>query len=188
MPTPGTGPAETAAEPSEPAPRNGSGFPRLRLRAGAAELLDLPWERPLGEWRPDEHGTIAGMRVRELPVGPSRHLVRFLTSGRRTYALKEEPLEVASTEFAVLRHLQTKGLPAVAPVGLAAAPERDTAILVTEYLEFSIQYRRLLMRFPLGPGAVPRPAARRDGVAPGGPPPGRRVLGRLLARQHAVPP
>ncbi len=38
------------------------------------------------------------------------------------------------------------------PVGLAGAPERDAAILVTEYLEFSIQYRRLLMRFPLGPG------------------------------------
>ncbi len=92
------------------------------------------------------------MRVRELPVGPSRHLVRFLTSGRRTYALKEEPLEVATTEFSVLRHLQGRALPAVSPVGLAAAPERDTAILVTEYLEFSIQYRRLLMRFPLGPG------------------------------------
>jgi hypothetical protein len=151
VPTPGTGPVETADAPSGPAPRNVA-FPRLRLREGAAELLDLPWERPLREWRPDEHGTIAGMRVRELPVGPSRHLVRFLTSDRRTYALKEEPLEVASTEFNVLRHLQAEGLPAVAPVGHAAAPERDTAILVTEYLEFSIQYRRLLMRFPLGPG------------------------------------
>ena len=97
-------------------------------------------------------GTIAGMRFRELPVGPSRHLVRFLTSGRRTYALKEEPFDVATTEFSVLRHLQAKALPAVSPVGLAAAPERDAAILVTEYLEFSIQYRRLLMRFPLGPG------------------------------------
>jgi hypothetical protein len=92
------------------------------------------------------------MRFRELPVGPSRHLVRFIVSGRRTYALKEEPLDVATTEFSVLRHLQAKGLPAVYPVGLAAAPERDTAILVTEYLEFSIQYRRLLIRFPLGPG------------------------------------
>jgi hypothetical protein len=122
------------------------------LRAGAAELLDLPWERPLAEWHPDEESTIAGLRVRVLPVGPSRHLVRFLTSGRRTYALKEEPIDVATAEFSVLRHLQAKGLPAVLPVGLAAAPERDSAILVTEYLEFSIQYRRLLMRFPLGPG------------------------------------
>ena len=38
------------------------------------------------------------------------------------------------------------------PAG-AQAPERDSAILMTEYLTYSIQYRRLLMRFPLGPGA-----------------------------------
>ena len=92
------------------------------------------------------------MRFKELPVGPSRHLVRFLVSDRRTYALKEEPLEVARSEFEVLRHLADLGLPAVSAVGLAEAPERSAAILVTEYLEFSIQYRRLLMRFPLGPG------------------------------------
>ena len=72
--------------------------------------------------------------------------------GWRTYALKEEPLEVARREFSVLRHLEDLGLPAVKAVGIAEAPERDTAILVTAYLDFSIQYRRLLMRFPLGPG------------------------------------
>ena len=92
------------------------------------------------------------MRFRDLPVGPSRHLVRFLVSDRRTYALKEEPLGVARSEFEVLRHLEAMGLPAVKAVGLAEAPERDAAVLVTEYLDFSIQYRRLLMRFPLGPG------------------------------------
>jgi hypothetical protein len=69
-----------------------------------------------------------------------------------TFALKEEPLGVATAEFDVLRHLEGAGLPAVSAVGLAAAPERDSAILITEYLAFSIQYRRLLMRFPLGPG------------------------------------
>ena len=37
-------------------------------------------------------------------------------------------------------------------VGLAISPERDAAILATEYLAYSIQYRRLLLRFPLGPG------------------------------------
>jgi hypothetical protein len=92
------------------------------------------------------------MRFRELPVGPSRHLVRFLVSDRRTYALKEEPLGVARTEFEVLRHLEAMSLPAVTAVGLAEAPERASAVLVTEYLDFSIQYRRLLMRFPMGPG------------------------------------
>lgn len=100
----------------------------------------------------DEIAGASGMRFRELPVGPSRHLVRFLVSDRRTYALKEEPSLVATREFEVLRHLETLGLPAVNAVGIVDAPERASAILVTEYLDFSIQYRRLLMRFPLGPG------------------------------------
>ena len=39
----------------------------------------------------------------------------------------------------------------------------------------------------IGLGALPRPAARRDGVAARRPPPGRRLLGRLLARQHPLP-
>jgi hypothetical protein len=128
------------------------GVPRLRLRGGAAELLDLPWDRPLATWPVDDDGTIAGMRFRVLPIGPSRHVVRFLVSDRRTYALKEEPLAVARSEFDVLRHIRTLGLPGVRPVGLADSPDGATGILVTEYLEFSIQYRRLLMRFPLGPG------------------------------------
>ena len=127
-------------------------FPRLRLRGGAAELLDLPWELPLADWPIADDGTIAGMRFRELPIGPSRHLVRFLVSADRTYALKEEPLDVARSEFAVLRHLRVLDLPAVRPIGLTESIERDTAVLVTEYLAYSIQYRRLLMRFPLGPG------------------------------------
>ena len=85
-------------------------------------------------------------------MGPSRHLVRFLVLDGRTYALKEEPRLVAEAEFDVLRRLEVAGLPAVTPVGLADAPDGDAAILTTEYLAYSIQYRRLLARFPLGPG------------------------------------
>lgn len=89
---------------------------------------------------------------RDLPVGPSRHLVRFLVVHGHTYALKEEPAGVAVSEFDVLRRLEAAGLPAVTAVGLAESPTGDSAILATEYLAYSIQYRRLLMRFPLGPG------------------------------------
>jgi hypothetical protein len=106
----------------------------------------MPWELPLGDWPAESH------QFRDLPVGPSRHLVRFVVVHGQTFALKEEPLGVASAEFEVLRHLEIAGLPAVLAVGLAAVPERDSAILITEYLAYSIQYRRLLMRFPLGPG------------------------------------
>lgn len=60
-------------------------------------------------------------------------------------------MEVARREFEVLRHLEELELPAVEPVGLAEAVERDAAILVTRYLAHSLQYRRLLARFPPGP-------------------------------------
>ncbi len=116
-------------------------FPHLRLRDEVAGLLDLPWEQPLARWDAGDH------LFRDLPVGPSRHLVRFLVSGGTVYALKELPSGVADREYRVLRHLEDAGLPAVRAVGLAERPGRDDAILVTEYLRHSMQYRRLLMRF-----------------------------------------
>jgi Domain of unknown function (DUF4032)/Lipopolysaccharide kinase (Kdo/WaaP) family len=120
-------------------------FPRLRLRDPAIALVDLPWEQPLVDWRPED------LAFRELPVGPSRHLVRFLVVDGALYALKELPLEMGRREYDVLLHLESAGLPAVVAAGIAEAPERDTAILATEYLAHSLQYRRLLMRLPPGP-------------------------------------
>ena len=121
-------------------------FPRLRLREPNSELLELPWELPLEEWPADR------LRFRELKVGPSRHLVRFLLTGRGLVALKEEPVDIAEREYGILRHLEEAGLPAVTPMGVAADPERDAAILVTRYLPNSLQYRLLLSRVPPGPG------------------------------------
>ncbi|MBI3751499.1 MAG: DUF4032 domain-containing protein [Chloroflexi bacterium] len=123
---------------------SGGPFPLLRLRRTGA-LLDLPWELPLGDW-PD---TLA---FREIPVGPSRHLVRFLVVDGTLLALKEEPIRVAESEYEVLNHLERVDLPAVTPIGIARQPVTDSAILVTEYLAHSLQFRRLLQRFPLGPG------------------------------------
>lgn len=121
-----------------------SEFPLLRLRR-AEGLLDLPWELPLADW-PDE------LAFRELAVGPSRHLVRFLIVDGVLVALKEEPIGVARREYEVLGHLERVGLPAVLPIGIAEHTRLGSAILVTEYLAHSLQFRRLLARFPLGPG------------------------------------
>ncbi len=115
-------------------------FPRLRLRDEVASLLDLPWELPLASWNDPSQ------EFRDLPVGPSRHLVRFLVHDGTVYALKELPAAVASREFSVLRHLEDAGLPSVRAVGLADRLERGDSVLVTEYLRHSMQYRRLLMR------------------------------------------
>ena len=117
-------------------------FPRLRLRDEIATLLELPWENPLAEW------DAAGPTFRELPVGPSRHLVRFLVVDGSVYALKELPAHVAQREYDVLRHLEDAGLPSVRALGLAERPGGGDAILVTAYLRHSLQYRRLLMRLP----------------------------------------
>jgi hypothetical protein len=126
-------------------------FPHLRLRDEVASLLDLPWERPLDSW--DD----AGCHFRQLPVGPSRHLVRFLVSGGTVYALKELPARVAEHEYVALRALEEAALPAVRAVGLALRPGDDQAVLVTEYLRHSMQYRRLLMRLrQVSPGYLDR--------------------------------
>jgi hypothetical protein len=68
-----------------------SDFPILRIRRSGA-ILDLPWELALADWP-------ASLRFRDLPVGPSRHLVRFLVVDGELIALKEEPLEVAEREY-----------------------------------------------------------------------------------------
>jgi hypothetical protein len=121
-----------------------AGFPLLRLRRAGA-LLDLPWELELADWP-------TSLDFRVLPVGPSRHLVRFLVVDGALIALKEEPIDVAEGEYAVLGHLERVHLPAVSAIGIAARPAAGSAILVTEYLAHSLQFRRLLARFPLGPG------------------------------------
>jgi uncharacterized protein DUF4032/lipopolysaccharide kinase (Kdo/WaaP) family protein len=114
----------------------------LRLRATSPGLLALPWRVPLGEWDATE------VPLRDVPVGPSRHLVRFVDTDGARWALKELPVRVAQQEYAILRELEARSLPAVRPAGLVVQPEDDNAILVTRYLERSWQYRRLLMRLP----------------------------------------
>lgn len=120
--------------------------PDMRLRVTSPGLLALPWERPLGEW------DATTVPLRDVPVGPSRHLVRFVECDGRLWALKELPHRIAHKEYAVLRDLESMGLPAVRAAGLVLQPGtagvEGNAILVTRYLEGSWQYRRLFMRLP----------------------------------------
>lgn len=116
--------------------------PRLRLRRPTDELLALPWDAPLASWK------LERAIFRDLPVGPSRHLVRFVVAGTDVIALKEEPLGIAIREYDVLRQMEDLGLPAVVALGISESPERGTGIVVTDYLPHSLQYRRLFMRMP----------------------------------------
>ncbi|WP_452094391.1 DUF4032 domain-containing protein [Dactylosporangium darangshiense] len=74
--------------------------------------------------------------------------MRFVETDDAIWALKELPQRIAAKEYAVLRDLERRSLPAVRPAGLVIQPHEDTAILVTRYLDRSWQYRRLLMRLP----------------------------------------
>src|ERR1700737_2930993 len=116
--------------------------PEFRLRAPSAGLLALPWDRPLSEW------IVPDVPLRDIAVGPSRHLVKFVEADGQLWAVKALPPRIAIKEYEVLRRLEELGLPAVRPAGLVLQPEFDTAILVTRYLEGSWQYRRLFMRLP----------------------------------------
>ncbi|MGI9085857.1 MAG: DUF4032 domain-containing protein [Aeromicrobium sp.] len=116
--------------------------PEILLRTPSPELLSLPWELPLEEWTPPE------VPLRDVSVGPSRHLVKFVEADGTLWAVKEMSKRLATKEFEVLRRLQDMDLPAVRPAGLVVQPDRETAILVTRFLEGSWQYRRLFMRLP----------------------------------------
>jgi Domain of unknown function (DUF4032)/Lipopolysaccharide kinase (Kdo/WaaP) family len=116
--------------------------PELRLRAPTPDLLGLPWDKPLSEW------VVPDVPLRDIAVGMSRHLVKFVDADDHLWAVKDMPPRIAIKEYDVLRRLEDMGLPAVHPAGLVLQPEFETAILVTRYLEGSWQYRRLFMRLP----------------------------------------
>ncbi len=106
----------------------------------AAGLLMLPWNQPLEDWQ-DEH-------LLEVPQrGISRHVVRFATSDRKVYALKEIDERLARHEYAMLTDFEAEGLPTVSVIGICVdRPDDLPAVLVTRYLEYSMSYRYLFSR------------------------------------------
>jgi hypothetical protein len=115
----------------------------LRLRVASPGLLALPWRQPLADW------DITTVSFRDVPVGPSRHLVRFVEADGRLWALKALPRRIALREYDALRRLEDRSLPAVRAAGVVVQPGPDETVLVTEFLDGSWQYRRR-RRFPSG--------------------------------------
>jgi hypothetical protein len=116
--------------------------PELRLRTPTPGLLALPWDRPLEEW------TAPDVPLRDVAVGPSRHLVRFVHCDGALWAVKELPPRIADKEYGVLGALEEMGLPAVHRAGLVHQPDFETSLLLTRFLDGSWQYRRLFRRLP----------------------------------------
>jgi hypothetical protein len=113
---------------------------------GRHDVLDLPWNEPLDEWRSE--------RLVVAARGIGRHVVRFVESGDVVLALKELPERLAEREYRILRALAERGLRSVEPVGMAtgrrsADGEPLEGVLLTRYLEFSLPYRIVFSRRPL---------------------------------------
>lgn len=107
-------------------------------------LVGLPWHRPLERWQ--EH------RVKMLHVksGLSRHVVRFVASGKRHYAVKETASESARQEYERYLQLHALDVPTLSPVGIVCRNDgtgvvhtqvgtqlqmMETGYLITELME-----------------------------------------------------
>jgi tRNA A-37 threonylcarbamoyl transferase component Bud32 len=114
----------------------------LRIVANRPDpaVVTLPWSTPLEDWG-DEY-------VVPLPRGLSRHVVRIVRLGTRTYAVKETQEDIAFREYRLLRELQGLHLPSVVAQGvITGRVDKDArelpAALLTAHLRFSLSYRTL---------------------------------------------
>jgi hypothetical protein len=115
--------------------------PKLQIRPGNPDFLDLPWDSPIDDW--------GGERLVSMPTGVHRHPVRFVAYDEGIYALKELPLSLAVKEFRVLRALEDESNRTARAAGLV---ERDwldphhegAGAVITRYVEHSFPYRRLV--------------------------------------------
>ena len=115
------------------------------IRPGYPDFQDLPWEHPLLTWEE------CRVRLEELPRGLSRHPVVFVNYIGNLYAIKELPVGVAQREYDVLSKMEGLWLPAVTPVGYVniLTPNRETSLVITQFLEQALPYRMLFMQSSL---------------------------------------
>jgi len=112
---------------------------QLRARTGHPDFLDLPWQRPLADWRSE--------RLVEVTRGIHRHVVRFVEYSGAIYALKELPGGLARREYRLLRDLAADEMPVVEVVGVVSdRPGGLDSVLITRHLDYSLPFRTLFSR------------------------------------------
>ncbi|HEX8983763.1 MAG TPA: hypothetical protein VF792_13395 [Ktedonobacterales bacterium] len=80
-------------------------------RADWTRMRRLPWGAPLSEWGE------RGAHILSLRKGESRHVVIFVESGRRRYAIKETSPEAAEREIRVYEQVKPRHISTLEPVG-----------------------------------------------------------------------
>jgi len=134
------------------------GTPKLHIRPGNPDFLDLPWDTSITNWATD--------RLVEMPTGVHRHPVVFVAYLEGVYAIKELPARVANKEYQALVTLQERTNRVTRPAGLIERTWLDphdepSAAVITRYVENSFPYRRLVT----GAGFGPRRPQLLDAVA-----------------------
>ena len=115
--------------------------PKLKIRPGNPDFLDLPWDLPILEWN-DPH-------LVEMPTGIHRHPVVFVAYPEGVYAIKELPLRLAKHEFRTLRKLAKRTTRSARPAGLvvrgwADPHEEYSGALITRFVNYAFPYRELV--------------------------------------------
>ncbi|MDJ0959496.1 MAG: DUF4032 domain-containing protein [Acidimicrobiia bacterium] len=117
------------------------GTPKLHIRPGNPDFLDLDWDRPIDDW---DHE-----RLVTIPTGIHRHPVQFVAYTEGLYAIKELPRDLAYHEFETLRRLSTRIRPVARPVGVVDRHWLDGSIegagaVITRYVDHAFPYRELV--------------------------------------------
>lgn len=134
------------------------GTPHLQIRPGNPDFLDLPWDRPVTEWR--HH------RLVDLPSGIHRHPVVFVEYDEGVFVVKELTRRIAHGEYHLFRALEERTTRAAEPVGLVDRVWLDrhtegAGAVITRYVDHSFPYRQLV----IGTGFGPRRDQLLDAVA-----------------------
>ena len=116
--------------------------PKLKIRPGNPDFLDLPWDLPILEWH-DPH-------LVEMPTGIHRHPVVFVAYPEGVYAIKELPVRLAKHEFKTLRKLakrttrESARRPALLYAGGPIPHEEYSGALITRFVNHTFPYRELI--------------------------------------------
>ena len=120
-----------------------------------SHLSSLPWELGLESWHQ------RGIKFFPVKSGISRHIVRFVETAKRRFAIKETTVESAQKEFRLYRELANLEIRTLVPVGIVArndgvemvttnvggqAEKMQTGYLVTELMEKVIPDSHLYRR------------------------------------------
>ena len=124
------------------------GTPKLVIRPGHPDFLDLPWAEPVDSW--SHH------RLVEVPAGIHRHPVAFVGYDEGIYVIKELPARLARREHDVLISLEQETTRSAVSAGIVQRTwldphDEQASAVITKFVAHSFPYRHLIAGAGFGP-------------------------------------